>query len=52
MRNSCKKCIYCITENNTYQSKKCATAHEGYITFFDRLFCEPLMANDKKNNKK
>ena len=41
MRNPCKECIYYISENNTCQSKKCATAHEGYVTFFDRLFCEP-----------
>ena len=41
MRNPCKECIYYHKENNTCQSKKCATGGLGYITIFDRLLCEP-----------
>ena len=41
MRNPCKECIYYHKENNTCQSKKCTTGEPGYITVFDRLFCEP-----------
>lgn len=40
MRNKCNDCIYYHEENNICQSKKCATAHEGYVTFVDRLFCK------------
>lgn len=41
MRNKCNDCAYYHKKNNTCQSKKCATAHEGYVTFIDRLFCKP-----------
>lgn len=41
MRNPCKECFYYHKENNTCQSKKCATGGPGYITVFDRLLCEP-----------
>ena len=37
MRNPCKECIYFHKENNTCQSKKCATGGPGYITVFDKL---------------
>lgn len=41
MRNPCNECIYYHKENNTCQSKKCATHGPGYVTFFDKLFCKP-----------
>lgn len=41
MSNPCKDCIYYVKENETCQSKKVATTKEGYITFWDRLFCSP-----------
>lgn len=47
MRNPCKECIYHISENNTCNSKKCATG-DGRITFWDRLFCEPNTGENKK----
>ena len=40
-RNQCKKCLYYHEENNTCQSKKCATGNSGYVTFADMLFCKP-----------
>ena len=42
MRNPCKECTYYHKENNTCQSKKCATGGTGRITFLDRMFCEPM----------
>lgn len=42
MRNPCKECIYYHKENNTCQSKKCATGGTGRITVLDRIFCEPM----------
>ena len=47
MRNPCKECIYHISENNTCNSKKCATG-DGRITFWDRLFCKPNTGENKK----
>lgn len=41
MRDPCKECIYYHPENNTCQSKKCATAREGYVTRWDNLHCKP-----------
>lgn len=41
MKNPCKECIYYHKENNTCQSKKCATGGTGYVTVLDRLFCKP-----------
>ena len=48
-RNPCIECAYYHKENNTCQSKKCATGTDGYITLWDRLFCEPyiLKAEDE-----
>ena len=46
-RNQCKKCSYYHKENNTCQSKKCATGNSGYVTFADMLFCKPNMRGDK-----
>lgn len=43
MRNQCKECIYYHKENNTCQSKKCATGGDGTVTLFDRMFCEPMV---------
>lgn len=40
MKNSCEKCKYYHLENNTCQSKKCATTGYGYITFLDKIFCK------------
>ena len=38
-RNHCKECDYYHKENDTCQSKKCATTREGYVTWIDRFFC-------------
>lgn len=51
MRNPCKECNYYHSESNTCQSKKCATMGDGYVTFIDRLFCEPYKAGGKKGKK-
>ena len=45
--NPCKKCSYYHKENNTCQSKKCATGNSGYVTFADMMFCKPNMMGDK-----
>ena len=42
MKDPCKECIYYHKENNTCQSKKCATRGTGHITVLDRIFCEPM----------
>lgn len=49
MRNPCKECIYYHEENGTCRSKKCATGGDGYVTFWDRLFCDPY--KDEKEGK-
>ena len=41
LRNACAECIYYHSENNTCQSKKCATSQEGYVTILDRILCRP-----------
>lgn len=41
MRNPCKDCIYYHKENNTCQSKKCATGDSGEVSWIDKLFCSP-----------
>ena len=51
MKNKCEECIYYHKENNTCQSKKCATGKEGYVTIFDRLFCEPRKKGDADDSK-
>ena len=38
--NPCIKCDYHHKENDTCQSKKCATSGEGYITLIDKVFCK------------
>jgi hypothetical protein len=38
-RNPCKECMYYIKENNTCQSKKCAS-NNPYITKIDRMLCK------------
>lgn len=40
--NPCIKCDYYHKENNTCQSKKCATGGEGYITLIDKVSCKPF----------
>ena len=52
MRNPCKGCIYYVKENETCQSKKVATMKEGYITFWDRLFCNPKKEEEGNVNNK
>ena len=41
MRNPCRECVYYHKENNTCQSKKCATGGTGHVSLFDMIFCEP-----------
>ena len=41
LRNPCVECVYYHSENNTCQSKKCATGGTGRITWLDRLCCMP-----------
>ena len=50
MRNPCKECIY-YQENNTCQSKKCATGGDGKITFWDRLFCNPCKLRERNKGE-
>ena len=41
-RNPCVKCDYYNKNNNTCQSKKCATCGcHPYVNKFDKMFCEP-----------
>ena len=51
MRNPCKECDYYHSENNTCQSKKCATMGNGYVTFMERLFCKPYKAGEEKKKE-
>lgn len=51
MRNPCKECIYYFYENNTCQSKKCATGGYGTVTFWDRLFCEPRKLSERNKGE-
>ena len=46
MRNPCKDCVYFNKENETCQSKKCATYGDGKVSWIDRLFCSPRKEND------
>lgn len=48
LRNHCRKCKYYHPENNTCQSKKCATGGPGYVTVMDRLFCKPYIPEEKE----
>lgn len=36
-----EECLYYVKENDTCQSKKCATGGDGTVTLLDRIFCEP-----------
>ena len=47
-RNPCLECCFYRKENNTCQSKKCATGGAGYVGLLDRLFCEPFRDARKK----
>ncbi len=47
-RNPCKECMYYAPENNTCQSKKCAS-NNPYVTFTDRLYCEPAKPEGEEN---
>ena len=49
-RNPCAECVYYVKENNTCQSKKVATSGYGYVSFFDRLFCEPCKPKEDGKN--
>lgn len=42
MNCPCNRCIYYHPENNTCQSKKCATGGAGYVTRVDRKYCETM----------
>jgi hypothetical protein len=47
-RNPCKECDYYHAENNTCQSKKCATCGRyPYVNWFDRHFCEAHKAESE-----
>lgn len=39
-RNQCVECKLYVKENETCQSKKCAS-NDPYVTKMDRMFCEP-----------
>lgn len=51
LRNPCKECFYYHPENNTCQSKKCATGGYGYIGIMERLFCKPYKPEERGNKK-
>jgi len=50
-RNPCAECDYYIKENNTCQSKKVSTYGSGYVSFIDRMFCEPYKGEKEKQEK-
>lgn len=50
MKNKCEKCVYYHKENDTCQLKKCSTGGDGYVTIFDRLFCEPRKRGVEKGD--
>ena len=41
-----EECLYYNKENNTCQSKKCATGGDGTVTLSDRIFCEPWRGDE------
>ena len=45
----CHRCNYYHSENNTCQSKKCATGLDGYVTLFDKLFCSPYNEDERNS---
>lgn len=47
-RNPCALCDYYIEENNTCQSKKCATGGPGTVGLLDRLFCKPRQVKARR----
>lgn len=51
MKNPCKECVYYHKDNNTCQSKKCATGGSGYVSLFDRMFCEPYRGRSTSGAK-
>lgn len=42
IKYKCVQCDYYHCENNTCQSKKCCTGLEGYVDWFDKIFCKPM----------
>lgn len=52
MRDPCKNCFYYEARNNTCQSKKCCTGGPGYVTWLDRLLCEPYEPYKQKEKMK
>lgn len=50
-RNPCKECDYYHKTNKTCHSKKCCTGRYGYVTFWDRLWCEPYKGGAKTNEE-
>lgn len=47
-RNPCLECCFYRKENNTCQSKKCATGGDGHVGLMDRMFCEPCRDGSAK----
>lgn len=46
-RDACSECLYYHKENNTCQSKKCSGHGDGYVTFWDRVLCKPLVLTEE-----
>ena len=46
-RNPCKECDFYCEANNICKSKKVCTGLFGYVTFWDRLWCEPYKGGDE-----
>ena len=49
-RDACSECVYYHKENDTCQSKKCSDGGYGYVSFWDRVLCEPCRI-DEGNTK-
>ena len=45
-----EECLYYNKENNTCQSKKCATGGDGTVTLSDRIFCEPWRGEEHEQD--
>jgi len=46
----CHRCDYYRADNNTCQSKKCATGLDGRVTLFDKLFCSPYSEYERNRS--
>ena len=47
IRNACSECVYYIKENGTCQKKKCSGAGYGYVSFWDKVLCEPCKLDEE-----